>query len=163
MAEQLVGRSHECDYPEVVKTLPVCTAPRFDPHGSSAEINARVREVLREALSVYRVDEALLQALQPDVIITQSLCEVCAVSLADVRQAVCAWSAATQIVSLEPNRLGDVFMDIQRVAEALGVPERGAEVVAALRAHMAVIAERARPLPDKPTVACIEWIDPLMA
>ncbi len=163
MAEQLVGRSHECDYPEVVKTLPVCTAPRFDPHGSSAEINARVREVLREALSVYRVDEALLQALQPDVIITQSLCEVCAVSLADVRQAVCAWSAATQIVSLEPNRLGDVFMDIQRVAEALGVPERGAEVVAALRAHMAAIAERARPLPDKPTVACIEWIDPLMA
>jgi iron complex transport system substrate-binding protein len=80
MAEQLVGRSHECDYPETVKTLPVCTAPKFDPQGSSAEINARVREVLREALSVYRVDEALLQVLQPDVIVTQSLCEVCVVN-----------------------------------------------------------------------------------
>jgi iron complex transport system substrate-binding protein len=163
MAEQLVGRSHECDYPETVKTLPVCTAPKFDPQGSSAEINARVREVLREALSVYRVDEALLQALQPDVIVTQSLCEVCAVSLADVQQAVCTWSASAQIVSLEPNRLSDVFMDIQRVAEALGVPERGAEVVAALQARMTAIAERAHALPDKPTVACLEWIDPLMA
>lgn len=163
MADQLVGRSHECDYPEMVKTLPICTAPKFDPHGSSAQINERVRAVLSEALSVYRVDEALLQSLQPDVIVTQSLCEVCAVSLADVQQAVCTWSSAAQIVSLEPNRLADVWADVQRVADALGVAERGAAVVAALQARMAAIATQAQALPEQPSVACIEWVDPLMA
>lgn len=163
MMDALVGRSHECDYPEAVKTLPVCTAPKFDPHGTSAQINERVREVLREALSVYRVDEALLQSLQPDVIVTQSLCEVCAVSLAEVQQAVCTWSNTAQIVSLEPNRLEDVFSDIERVATALGVPERGVALVAQLRARIAAIAERTRTLESKPTVACLEWIDPLMA
>jgi iron complex transport system substrate-binding protein len=163
MIDALVGRSHECDYPEAVKTLPVCTAPKFDPHGTSAQINERVREVLREALSVYRVDEALLQSLQPNVIVTQSLCEVCAVSLAEVQQAVCTWSDTARIVSLEPNRLEDVFSDIERVAEALGVPERGAALVAQLRARIAAIAERTRAIQAKPTVACLAWIDPLMA
>ncbi|MCE7948175.1 MAG: cobalamin-binding protein [Chloroflexi bacterium CFX4] len=163
MADQLVGRSHECDYPEAVKTVPVCTAPKFDPHGSSAQINERVRAVLNEAISVYRVDEALLQTLQPNVIVTQSLCEVCAVSLADVQQAVCTWSSEAQIVSLEPNHLADIWADIRRVAEALGVPERGAAVVAALQARMAAISAQARTLPERPSVVCIEWADPLMA
>ncbi len=163
MADQLVGRSHECDYPEMVKTLPICTAPKFDPHGSSAQINERVRAVLSEAISVYRVDEALLQSLQPDVIVTQSLCEVCAVSLSDVQQAVCTWSSAAQIVSLEPNRLADIWADVQRVADVLGVSERGAAVVAALQARMAAITVQAQALAEKPTVACIEWVDPLMA
>ncbi|PJF35248.1 MAG: cobalamin-binding protein [Candidatus Thermofonsia Clade 1 bacterium] len=163
MADHLVGRSHECDYPEQVKALPVCTAPKFDPHGTSAEINQRVREVLREALSVYRVDEALLQRLQPDVILTQSLCEVCAVSLAEVQKAVCTWSQAARIVSLEPNRLEDIFADIHRVAEALGVPESGERLVMDIRWRMEVVADRAQRLPHKPTVACLEWIDPLMA
>ncbi len=163
MVDALVGRSHECDYPQTVKTLPVCTAPKFDPHGTSAQIDARVREVLREALSVYRVDEALLHSLQPDVILTQSLCEVCAVSLAEVQQAVCTWSEAARVVSLEPNRLADVFADIQRVAEALGVPERGAALVSELQGRVAAIAARTATRDSKPTVACLEWIDPLMA
>src|SRR5712664_3147688 len=79
--DQLVGRSHECDYPPAVRRLPVCTAPRFDVHGPSREIDRRVKSVLQDAASVYRVDDELLRRLRPDVIVTQSQCEVCAVSL----------------------------------------------------------------------------------
>src|SRR5262245_39877931 len=103
-AKDLVARSHECDYPDEVRQLPFVTAPRFNIHGSSAEIDRRVKETLRDALSVYQVDQARLQALRPDVIITQAHCEVCAVSLKDVQRAVCDWLAGQpRIVSLEPN------------------------------------------------------------
>src|SRR5207302_10517632 len=78
--DQLVGRSHECDFPESVKRLPVCTAPKFDVHGSSCEIDQRVKALLQEATSVYRVDADLLKELRPDIIVTQTQCEVCAVS-----------------------------------------------------------------------------------
>src|SRR5215210_3086073 len=81
---QLVGRSHECDYPPSVKALPVCTAPKFNPNGTSLKIDQRVKEILEKSLSVYRVDSAILEQLRTDVIITQSQCEVCAVSLKDV-------------------------------------------------------------------------------
>src|SRR4051794_5427959 len=87
----LVGRSHECDYPESVGSLPVCTGPKFDVHGSSAEIDRRVKDSLRDSLSVYHVDRDRLRELRPDVIVTQSQCEVCAVSLRDVEAAVCEW------------------------------------------------------------------------
>ena len=160
---RLVGRSHECDHPEWVRGLPVCTGPRFDPQGTSAEVDARVKEALRDALSVYRVDEERLRALAPDVIVTQSQCEVCAVSLKDVERAVGRWTGApARIVSLEPNSLADVWADIARVARALEEPERGESLVARLQARMAAVADQARGL-RRPTVACIEWIDPLMA
>jgi iron complex transport system substrate-binding protein len=115
-------------------------------------------------LSIYRVDTDLLRQLQPDVIITQSQCEVCAVSLRDVEQAVAEWvGSRPRIVSLEPNGLADVWADLRRVADALGVPERGAELVSRLRQRMTAISDRAQALPERPTVACIEWIEPLMA
>jgi iron complex transport system substrate-binding protein len=161
---QLVGRSHECDYPPSVKALPVCTAPKFNPNGTSLEIDQRVKEILEKSLSVYRVDPAILEQLRPDVIITQSQCEVCAVSLKDVEQAVCELvSSNPRIVSLEPNALADVWADIQRVAEALSTPDRGVKLVTELQQRMAVMANKARLLPEQPTVACIEWIEPLMA
>jgi iron complex transport system substrate-binding protein len=164
LEDQLVGRSHECDYPESVKRLPVCTAPKFDVGGTSREIDRHVKTVLQEALSVYRVDADRLRELRPDVIITQSHCEVCAVSLRDVEQAVCDWiDSRPRIVSLAPNALADVWDGIRRVADALGVPERGRALVGRLRQRTAGIAEKARALPHRPTVACIEWIDPLMA
>jgi len=160
---RLVGRSHECDYPPRVEDLPVCTEPRFDPRGTSAEVDARVKAALRDALSVYRVDEARLRALAPDVIVTQSQCEVCAVSLKDVERAVSQWAGAeTRIVSLEPNALADIWRDIVKVAEALGVPERGESLIAQMKSRMAAVAREAGGL-RRPSVACIEWIDPLMA
>ncbi len=162
--DRLVGRSHECDHPPSVRRLPVCTEPLIDPDAPSAEIDRQVKAVLREALSVYRVHADVLARLQPDVVVTQSQCEVCAVSLDDVERALCAWiGARPRVVSLEPNALADVWDDTRRVAEALGVPERGAQLVGRLQGRMAAIAERARALPDRPTVACVEWIDPLMA
>jgi iron complex transport system substrate-binding protein len=162
--DRLVGRSHECDYPESVKRLPVLTAPKFDPDGTSYQIDQRVKAILQEGLSVYRVDGERLRKLAPDVIVTQAQCEVCAVSLRDVERAVCSWlHACPRLVSLTPNNLADVWADIERVAEALEVPERGAVLIPCLRGRMAAVAARARAHPEKPTVACVEWLDPLMA
>jgi iron complex transport system substrate-binding protein len=162
--EHLVGRSHECDYPPSVARLPVCTEPKLDASGSSRDIDAQVLRIVREALSVYRVHADLLRELRPDVIVTQDHCRVCAVSLGDVEQALCDWlDARPRVVSLAPDSLADVFADIHRVASALGAPGRGDELVSRLQQRMAAVAEKCRALGERPTVACVEWIDPLMA
>jgi len=162
--DELVGRSHECDHPEWVGRLPVCTAPKFAVDGTSYEIDQRVKAILAEGLSVYRVDAERLRELRPDVIVTQSQCEVCAVSLRDVERAVCEWmESQPKIVSLEPNRLADVWRDIRAVASGLGAVERGEKLVAELCDRIDGIVERARMLAPRPTVAVVEWIDPLMA
>ena len=123
--DQLVGRSHECDYPPSIRHLPVCTEPLIDPNQPSAEIDHQIKTVLRQALTVYRVHDDTLQALHPDVILTQAQCEVCAVSLQDVERSLAIWLASRpRVVSLEPNALVDVWQDISQVAEALCVPER---------------------------------------
>ncbi len=119
--DQIVGRSHECDYPPSVKRLPQCTSPKFNVEGTSYEIDQRVKAIVQEALSVYRVDARVLESLQPTHIITQTQCDVCAVSLKDVEQAVCEMtSSRPMIVSLEPNALADIWRDIGRVGDALG-------------------------------------------
>ncbi|HZS03931.1 MAG TPA: cobalamin-binding protein [Blastocatellia bacterium] len=162
--DSLVGRSHECDYPPMVRRLPVCTSPKFEVEGLSYQIDERVKAILQESLSVYRVDAGLLEELQPTHIVTQSQCEVCAVSLRDVEQAVCQLTSSQPvIVSLEPNALADVWRDIGRVGAALGAADRAEEVVTQLQRRMDAIAQRSRELPSRPTVACIEWIEPLMA
>lgn len=162
--ESLVGRSHECDFPAWVTRLPSVTAPKFVTDGTSYEIDQRVKAIVQEGLSVYRVDAAALDALAPDVIVTQAQCEVCAVSTRDVEAAVCQLvSSRPRIVSLEPNALDDIWRDIARVAEALGVDERGGALVAALRGRIDEVAARARTAVSRPTMACIEWVEPLMA
>ncbi len=161
---QLVGRSHECDYPPSVARLPVCTEPKLDTSGTSKEIDQQVLRIVADALSVYRVHADLLKELRPDVVITQDHCQVCAVSLRDVEQALCDWlESRPQVVSLAPDSLADVFADIRRVAAALGNPARGDKLVAQLQRRMGEVAEKCRALPERPTVACVEWIDPLMA
>ncbi len=162
--DRLVGRSHECDFPPSVRRLPVCTEPKFNVHGSSYEIDQRVKAILQESLSVYRVDADRLKELRPDVIVTQSQCEVCAVSLKDVEQTVCTWlDHRPKLVSLHPNALSDVWKDIRLVAAALEVPTRGEERVERLQRRMADVSAKAGALPGRPTVACVEWIEPLMA
>lgn len=160
----LVGRSHECDYPPSVKYLPVCTSPKFDTEGTSLEIDRRVKSILQDALSVYRVDAGMLERLQPTHIVTQSQCEVCAVSLKDVEQAVCELTSSQPVlVSLEPNSLADVWSDIRRVGTALGAADRADGLVDRLKTEMARITRTARSAKVCPRVACIEWVDPLMA
>jgi iron complex transport system substrate-binding protein len=162
--ESQVGRSHECDFPPSVQRLPVCTEPKFNVQGTSAEIDRRVKAILAQSLSVYRVDADKLKELRPDVIVTQTQCEVCAVSLKDVESAVCDWiNSKPRIVSLAPNALADIWHDIRLVAEALSAPDRGAELIAKLQGRMAEIAAVARVQSARPTVACIEWIEPLMS
>ena len=161
--KNLVGRSHECDFPIEVKSLPHCTEPSFDVEGSSKEIDDRVKSTLQSALSVYKVDEAILADLDPDVIITQSQCEVCAVSLEDVESAVELLSGRKpQIISLQPNSLSDIWNDINMVSRGLDVENRGIELVKTMKNKIQELNQSVKEFPVK-TVACIEWIDPLMA
>ncbi len=162
--DDLVGRSHECDFPASVHRLPVCTEPRFNVSGSSRDIDDRVKAILTDAASVYRVHADLLKALRPDVIVTQSHCAVCAVSEKDVEIAICRWlDARPRVVSLAPNNLEEVWGSIQQVAEALDAPQRGVALVDKLRRRVDEIAVRAAAIAQRPTVACLEWLDPLMA
>ncbi len=159
----MVGRSHECDYPPTVEKLPVCSSSKVDVDGSSRAIDDQVRSIVADALSVYRVDGRLLDELSPTVIVTQTQCEVCAVSLKDVEEAVCELvSSEPRIVSLAPMDLGDVFTDIGTVAATLGRPERAERLTAGLTARLDAIRERSSGLAERPKIACIEWIDPLM-
>ncbi len=162
--DRLVGRSHECDFPSGVERLPVLTEPKLDKEASSRLIDDRVKALVRDGLSVYRVDADTLRELAPTLVLTQDQCEVCAASLADVEAALAAWTAGKpRVLSLDPKLLGDVWGDIARVAEALGVPERGRQVCEELAARVTEVAEQTQRVRPQPTVACIEWIDPLMA
>jgi iron complex transport system substrate-binding protein len=159
----LIGRSHECDYPASVAKLPRLTAPSIDVGGTSADIDRRVREAARDALSIYRVDDALLAKLAPDVLITQTQCEVCAVSLKDVEAALAKRIGFTpKIVSLNPNSLRDFRADVRRAAQALGAPLAGEELVASLDDRMDRAAARVKELPRR-TVVVVEWMDPIMS
>ncbi|MBY0228075.1 MAG: cobalamin-binding protein [Gemmataceae bacterium] len=160
--DALVGRSHECDFPESVTRLPCCTRPRFDVGASSAEIDRAVKSLVSGGLSVYHVEEEMLRSLEPDVIVTQSQCEVCAVSLRDVERAVCAWlGKCPALVSLQPDSLADVWADLERVALALDAWDRGDDLAKRLKRRMASIADSVPA--ERPRVACIEWCAPLMA
>src|SRR3989449_10364180 len=121
LRDRLVGVSHECHFPADVIGLPVLTEPKLNPHGSSTAIDARVRAIVQEGLSVYRINTEVLQQLQPDLIVTQDQCEVCAVSLPEVEEAVrCFLTPEVRVISLKPQRLGDIWDDIRRVAQATG-------------------------------------------
>lgn len=170
LEDQLVGRSHECDYPPSVSRLPICTAPKFSTGGTSGEIDRRVKGLLQQALSIYRVDADLLKQLRPTHIVTQTQCEVCAVSLKEVEAALRDWitpghpaEATPILIPLAPNALSDIWADIRRIADAMGVSERGRALVQQLQERMAAIAKKNERLAVRPRVAAIEWIDPLMA
>jgi len=159
----LVGRSHECDYPEEVRALPACTAPRFAVDGDSREIDRLVRQSMAESISVYQVFDDVLERLQPTHILTQIHCEVCAVSLRDVQRSVAARLASRpQVVSLQPSSLTEVWEDIRRVARSLEIEARGEQLVARLQERMRTIADIAHAATPRPRLACIEWIEPLM-
>lgn len=159
-----VGRSHECDFPAEIEGLPICTKPTIDIYADSREIDRAVKDRVRNALSVYEVFDDVLERLQPTHIITQTQCEVCAVSLRDVERSVASRLVSQpKIVSLTPNSLADVWDDIRRVAAAIGIAEHGETVVAALQARLCAISEKARAAKERPRVALIEWIEPLMA
>jgi iron complex transport system substrate-binding protein len=161
--DRLVGRSHECDFPPEVAGLPVLTERKFEVAGTSAEIDARVRAIVRDGLSVYRVDAEALRSLAPDVIVTQDHCEVCGVGLSDVQAATSAWSGRpVEIVSLRPDGLTDVYADIKRIALALGDLDAGNVLLGDIKRRLDAVAARVAGR-ARPRVAFIEWVEPLMA
>jgi iron complex transport system substrate-binding protein len=153
----LVGRSHECDYPPSVRALPPCTKPLIDVDADSRTIDEQVKNSARSALSIYEVFDDVLERLQPTHILTQVQCDVCAVSLRDVERSIASRLASTpQLVALNPASLADIWDDFRRVGEAVGV--NAEPVIHKLRSRMTPVSS-----PERPTVACIEWIEPLMA
>ncbi|WNJ18208.1 cobalamin-binding protein [Pontibacter sp. G13] len=163
LGECLVGRSHECDFPLTVQTLPICCHAHIPADVSSREIDDAVKDRLSKGLSIYEVDTEVLEQLQPDFIITQTQCEVCAVSLEEVERATCQLvSSNPKIVDLAPMGLSDIFSDLERLGEILGVPDRAHQVVEQWKVRMEAVNAKASILPNPPKVACIEWIDPIM-
>jgi iron complex transport system substrate-binding protein len=159
----LVGVSHECDHPPEVAGLPALTTSRLPAGGGSGDLDRSVRALLRAALAIYDLDVDLLAKLDPDLIVTQDLCEVCAVSFG----AVCAAAdelagRAMAVVSLHPQRLDDIFDDIGRVAGALGRPRDGEALVTGLRGRLEEVERQAAAASERPRVVSVEWLDPVM-
>jgi iron complex transport system substrate-binding protein len=171
--DQLVARSHECDYPESVLSLPVVSRVQIDTEASSAYIDAQIKQLAQstpgphdaaiKALSIYAIDVALLQELRPDVIFTQTQCEVCAVSERDVTRAVEQLTGLQpRIVSLAPYRLDDVWEDVTRVGAALGRREQAERLLKNYQQRLTRLRELTMQRGEKPRVAVLEWLDPLM-
>ena len=160
---KIIGRSHECDYPPRVKRLPFCTEPRFDINGNSLQIDNNIKSLLQDALSIFLIDEKKLNELKPDIIITQSQCEVCAVSLNDVEKAVeNIIGKSPKIVSTEPHSLDDVWKDILKIGIALNVEKKALSLVQQLKLRIQKLKSLTKDF-DTASVVCIEWIEPLMA
>jgi iron complex transport system substrate-binding protein len=159
-ADRLVGVSAECDWPPEVRGLPVVTASRISSEElDSLEIDRAVREAVAGGRSLYAIDEELVDALEPDLILTQDLCEVCAVSSAEVGR-LCTVDA--EILSLDPRTIGEIEDSVLRVAERLGVPEAGASVVVEMRATIGRVREAVAGLPLRRAFVA-EWLDPPFA
>jgi len=162
--DQLVGRSHECDFPVGVKRLPVCTEPAIAIEGCSQDIHDRVSKRLENNLSVYHVKTAILSELQPDVIVTQTQCDVCAVSFTEVEQALKeTLNIQPTVIPLHATTLQGVWDDLQRVAEGIGRIQEGQKLLQTYQSRITAIARPDRDLRPPPTIACIEWMEPLMA
>jgi len=159
-SDLLVGVSHECDFPAEVASRPRVT--RCAIHGNalpSGETDRWVRETLAASGTLYTLEADLLRALAPDVIITQRLCDVCAVGYETVTAFAATLPGPPRVVNLEPTRLADVFDDIRRIAAALGVPDRGEQLVAALQARVDAVRRRVAAAPRR-RCTLLEWIDP---
>ena len=166
LRDRLVGRSHECDFPAGVEELPALTRARVESTARSGAIDRQVRAVLAAGGPLYDVDEERLAALEPDVVVTQEACEVCAVSYEQVAACVARAGVGSTIVSLGPQRLEDVLADVSRVAAACGVAAEGERVEAELRRRLRVLGasasgDRAGTC-ARPRVAIVEWLDPPM-
>jgi iron complex transport system substrate-binding protein len=161
LMEQVVGVSHECDFPEEAKARPRVThCPVHNAGLTSGEVDQWVRRTLRDSGTIYTIDEPLLRELRPDVILTQRLCDVCAVGYGTVARLAETLPGPPQVVNLEPTSLTDIFHDIRRVAEACGVPERGQGVTARLSERVRAVRLRVDRISRRPRCFLIEWVEP---
>lgn len=169
LEDELVGITHECDYPEAARRKPVLTATAIDHRGSSSrDIDRHIKEQLHGGSSVYRLDRKMLEKLDPDLILTQELCEVCAVSYTEVQRAVrelfgerqASPEGPRRVISLEPSSLEDILETVLLVGRTTGREVQAVEAVAALRARVQAVAARTAGVSHRPRVYCMEWVDP---
>ena len=158
-AESLVGVTHECDHPPGVERLPKLTSSRIDPTLCGAEIDAEVNRLVTDAEGIYALDVDLLESLDPDLVITQGLCDVCAVSTSLVEEAISGLRSRPDLLVLNPTSLEDVLQDSVSIGDALGRGREARENVALLR-HRLDEVERAVAGLRRPRLGCIEWLDP---
>ena len=162
--DAIVGVSHECDYPPDVRSRDVVTSSSIDSAAAPGEVDVQVRDFVDAGRALYDVRADRVRALAPDVMVTQAVCDVCAVSEGDVRALATQLSPRPEVVTLGATTLEGIFDDIERVAEALGVRERAEELVARARARMRAVHERLKAArAPRPRVAVIEWTDPIFA
>jgi iron complex transport system substrate-binding protein len=163
LEKNLVGRSHECDFPPSVKQLPICSDANIPDNLSSAAIDIKVKELLTDALSVYTVKREVIKQLAPDVVITQAQCDVCAVSLKEVEEALEDYlDKESTIISLQPDSLRAIFNNIREVAAVLDVADRSEQLIEDLQERVDIIRHKLKFMENKPTIACIEWLGPMM-
>jgi len=161
LMDQVIGVSHECDFPKEANERPRVT--RCAVHGAelaSRDVDEWVRRALHDNGTIYTIDERLLRKLQPDVILTQRLCDVCAVGYGTVAKLAQTLPGPPQVVNLEPRSLADIFDDIRRVAKACEIPKRAEKLIANLSERVENVRERAAKIPDRPRCFLIEWVDP---
>ena len=161
LMDQLIGVSHECDFPEGANARPRIThCPVHNSGLTSGEVDQWVRRALCNDGTIYTIDEQLLRELRPDVILTQKLCDVCAVSYGTVARLAETLPGPPQLVNLEPTSLSDIFDDIRRVAKACGVPERARGIIAKLSERVEAVQLRADRISHRPRCFLMEWVDP---
>ncbi len=163
LKDQLVGVTHECDYPPFVKQLPKVTRTLIPTDASSAEIDRLVRQRLRTNGALYTLDLPTLEALRPDLIVTQALCDVCAVAEEEVRAAACTLPGRPRVIKLEPHTLSEVNTSLRQVASAVGLERSAEEVIAGLNSRIEAVVERTAGVPRRWRVAFLEWLDPPFA
>ncbi|MBM3902218.1 MAG: cobalamin-binding protein [Verrucomicrobia bacterium] len=161
--DRLVGRSHECDFPDAARTIPVVSRTRIDPSADCACIDAEVKASLSEGKALFTLDSARIRELNPDLILTQGQCAVCAIDTSELDRLLATWPGPQpEVVSLSPAHIRDLWTDLRRVARALGVPDEGRSVIGALKGRMVDVIQGVGSFEHRPTVACLEWLDPLM-
>ncbi len=160
LEDQLVGVTHECDYPASVLALPKVTRTLIPTDASSSEIDALVRDRVGAQSALYSLDMAMLEQLAPDLIVTQALCDVCAVAEDEVRNAACLLPSGPRVVNLEPETLAEVLACIHDVGIATNHERNASEVVALLQERVDAVIARSSLMRERPRVALLEWLDP---
>ncbi len=164
LSDELVGISHECDYPPSIRSVPIMVEPMIPPHGlASADIDRQVSQLVAAGQRLYRLKDHLLGQVQPDLILSQDLCHVCAVTPDQLHDALCSLPHQPAVLTLNPRTVHDVIDDVIRIGDAAGRSAEGHRLAAHLRDRRESVRTRVQGISQRPRVACIEWLSPLYA